>query len=107
MYYKGEGVQQDYKQALTWYEMAADSGDEDSQMVLGNAYNKGTGVPLSRGDAFKWYRKAAEQGNADAQFAIGVFYSQGISTSSGLIDVENMPDEASSLDVFLHPVELC
>ena len=44
MYYRGEGVAQDYTQALFWYRKAADQGDAYAQYNLGGMYDRGEGV---------------------------------------------------------------
>jgi hypothetical protein len=44
MYYVGEGVEQDYTQAVKWYKKAAILGDKDSQYNLAVAYAFGEGT---------------------------------------------------------------
>jgi TPR repeat protein len=44
MYYMGRGVQQDYKQALTWHRKAALKGKADAQYVVGAMYYTGNAV---------------------------------------------------------------
>ena len=34
MYYKGEGIQQDYKEALKWLKKAAEQSYTDAQMII-------------------------------------------------------------------------
>ena len=41
MYYLGQGVVQDYRQAVAWYQKAADQGIAQAQFVLGFMYAKG------------------------------------------------------------------
>jgi TPR repeat protein len=77
MYDKGEGVQQDYKQALAWYEKAADQGWVLAQHNLGLLYYKGEVVQQDLKQAAAWHRKAAEQGYAEAQFFLGFMYREG------------------------------
>ena len=55
----------------------AESGDAESQFLLGSAYDKGDEVERDFGKAVGWYFKAAGQGNVDAQFNLGVSYEQG------------------------------
>ena len=38
MYYNGEGVTQDYKQAVKWWRKAAEQGDASAQYSLGLMY---------------------------------------------------------------------
>ena len=68
MYYNGEGVPQDYKEAVKWYRMSAEQGHDDAQKNLVMMYNFGEGVPQDLKEAVKWCRMAAEQGHAKAQF---------------------------------------
>ena len=35
MYYHGDGVQQDYVEAMKWFKLAAAQGDADSQLNIG------------------------------------------------------------------------
>jgi uncharacterized protein len=77
MYATGQGVRQDYAEAMKWYRRAADQGDTRSQYNLGVMYDAGRGVPEDYAEATKWYRKAAEQGQADAQNNLGVMYELG------------------------------
>ena len=80
MYSDGEGVPQDYKEAIKWYKMAAEQGNTDAQYNLGFMCYNGEGVPQDYKEAIKWYRMAADQGDADAQNFIGAmhFYGEGI-----------------------------
>ena len=56
---------------------AAEQGDADAQVKLGDRYAKGTGVPEDLERAVVWFRKAAEQGNALGQFVLGKCYAFG------------------------------
>jgi hypothetical protein len=77
MYRNGDGVPQDYAQAVTWYRQAAEQGDIDAQLSLGNAYHFGQGVSQDYAQAVSWYRQAADQGDADAQHNLGYAYATG------------------------------
>jgi len=74
MYDIGEGVVQDYKEAVKWYRKAANQGDAKAQFNLGTMYFNGEGVVQDYKEAVKWYRKAANQGYANAQFNLGTMY---------------------------------
>ena len=76
-YENGEGIFQDYKEAVRWYRLAAEQGNSNAQENLGNCYRSGTGVPRDYEEAVKWYRLAAEQGNSNAQNNLGVCYQLG------------------------------
>jgi hypothetical protein len=79
-YEDGEGVRQDYAEALKWYRKAAESGYAPSQVNLGRMYANGTGVRKDPREAHKWYLKAAEQGVAQAQYNLGIrsFNGEGV-----------------------------
>jgi TPR repeat protein len=77
MYFNGEGVPQDYKEALKWHRKAADQGNANAQYNIAVAYAKGQGVPQDHAEAVKWVRKSAEQGNAGAQHVLGQAYANG------------------------------
>ena len=62
-YYNGEGVSQDYTQAVYWWRKAAEQGYSDAQYYLGFAYYCGVGVSADGTQAVYWWRKAAEQGH--------------------------------------------
>ncbi|KAG0235951.1 hypothetical protein BGW42_004406 [Actinomortierella wolfii] len=58
---------------------AAQKGDSEAQIRLGNLYKHGQGgAEKSDSDAVAWYRKAAEQGVAQAQFNLGKMYDEGL-----------------------------
>ena len=51
MYYKGQGVTQDYAEAATWHRRAADQG---AQVSLRDMYYKGQGVTQDYAEAATW-----------------------------------------------------
>lgn len=58
MYYKGEGVPQNYDKAAKWFRRAADQGHPEAQYVLGRMYHRGEGVPQNYVEAHKWLNLA-------------------------------------------------
>jgi TPR repeat protein len=76
-YQTGQGVAQDYPEAVRWFRRAADQNDSAAQCYLGVCYQTGQGVPQEYGQAAKWFREAAEQGDPAAQFNLGVLYETG------------------------------
>ena len=77
MYAQGEGVPQNYIEAVKWYRKAAEQGNAREQSYLGYMYSNGHGVTQDDKEAVKWIRKSAEQGDALAQFNLGHIYSHG------------------------------
>jgi TPR repeat protein len=71
------GLQKDHKQAIIWYEKAAEQNYPAAQYNLGIQYLKGIGVEKDILKAVSWYLRAAEKGSADAQFNLGVCYDRG------------------------------
>jgi TPR repeat protein len=58
MYYRGEGLPQDYEKAALWYRRAAERGDVDAQLNFGLMLAQGLGVTQSYFEAFKWFELA-------------------------------------------------
>ena len=74
MYYFGDGVEQDYEEAVEWYKAAAGQDYDLAQYNLGHMYRNGYGVAQDYTKAIQWYKKAAEQGNSEAQNSLGDMY---------------------------------
>ena len=72
MYHKGEGTTQDYREALKWYEKAAEQGHASAQLNISMFYFTGKGTNQDLNDALKWYKKAVAQGRAGAQYNLGL-----------------------------------
>ena len=66
-YSKGDGVEQDYAEAFSWYSKAANQGIALAQLYVGNMYFKGQGVRQNNRKAVEWLDKAAKQGNEEAK----------------------------------------
>ena len=62
-YQNGQGVKQDYHEAVKWFKRSADQNDPVAQCYLGVCYQAGLGVPQEYGQAANWFREAAEQGD--------------------------------------------
>ena len=77
MYSHGQGVGQDYNEALIWYRMAAEQGNAAAQINIVKLYADGHLGPAGSDEALKWCRKAAEQGNSSAELRLGRMYEEG------------------------------
>ena len=64
------------KEAVKWYQKAAEQGFAEAQYSLGEMYS--SGVMRDDKEAVKWYEKAAEQGYMDAQKKLAYCYEKGI-----------------------------
>src|SRR5258708_32324707 len=63
MYDKGQGVQQNYVEALKWYRLAAETGNSHAQDNLGLMYANGHGVQQDYVSAYMWLDVAAALSN--------------------------------------------
>jgi TPR repeat protein len=81
LYYHGEGITQDYGEAVRWYRVAAQQGYAKAEDALGYMYRYGHGVPQDNAEAVLWFRKAANQGDPGAlvNLALSYYNGQGIS----------------------------
>lgn len=76
-YANGDGVPQNYEEAVKWYRKAAEMGQISAMNNLGACYADGLGVPKDIEEAAKWYRKAAEMGSSIAQRNLADSYLNG------------------------------
>ena len=73
MYAKGEGVPQDYTEAIVWYRQAAEQGLALAQRNLGEMYASGRGVPQDNVEAHMWLNLAASRSSGtDREWAVTV-----------------------------------
>jgi TPR repeat protein len=63
LYDNGQGVAQDYAQAMQWYQKAAAEGNTNAMFIIGYFYQHGHGVAQDRDQAAQWWKKAAALGN--------------------------------------------
>ncbi len=73
-----EFIEKDNKQAVVYYQKAADQGYATAQTNLGWCYEKGVGVSKDEKLAVAYYQKAADQGYAYAQRNLGWCYQNGV-----------------------------
>src|ERR1700730_9124629 len=76
-YADGEGVPQNYREAMAWFAKAAANGNEDARGKLGLGYIKGIGVPHEERKAVLWFKRAANHGDIRAQSALSDLYLSG------------------------------
>lgn len=77
LYFHGQGIEQDYAQALEWYRKAADLGETDAMINIGSMYLYGQGVEQDYTQALEWYEKAADLGYTDAMKSLAGMYTDG------------------------------
>jgi len=76
-YFDAKVVERDVAQAVKYFTMGAQGGDDRAQHDLATLYDNGWGVDASIDEAAKWYLSAALQGSAVAQYNIGTMYQSG------------------------------
>jgi len=75
--------------AIKYAMLAAEQGDADAQLFLGDAYRNGAYVVQSNEDAYKWFLAAAETGSAKAQYIVGLMHRDGIGTRQSFGDAHH------------------
>jgi hypothetical protein len=78
IYFRGEGIVQDYSKALKWYLLAAKQGNVPAQVAVGAMHARGSGIKQDYVEANKWFLRAGNSGNAVAQFNMGMAYDNGL-----------------------------
>lgn len=74
LYFKGEGVIQDYARAASLYRSAAEQGDGPAQDMLSWMLLEGEVVALDAAEARRWAQAAAEQGIASSMTRLGMLH---------------------------------
>lgn len=77
MYTQGDGVRQDYSEAIKWFRKAAERGNAGAQYILGTGTVNGKPITPDEVEARSWIRKAADQGEAHAQLQLGILLADG------------------------------
>ena len=85
-YQHGQGVNQDYAEALRWYRRAAEQGDPSAQLKLGLMYEHGQGVVQDYQVAATWIRRSADLGVAAAQYNMGYLLEHGLGFDKNIGD---------------------
>lgn len=74
MHAMGYGVEQNYEEAIDWYEQAVEWRNPFAAYALGSMYHHGQGAEKDEEKAFRYYKMAAEhpsKPNAYAQYQLG------------------------------------
>ena len=75
----------DYRKAQSYYEKAADLGNDQAACNLGYIYEYGRTGEKNPQKAFDWFKKSADQDNANAAYKVGdaYFYGDGVERNDG------------------------
>lgn len=76
LYKVGFGVQQDYSQMAKWFKQAQ-SGEAESQYIIGGIYYVGDVLTKDINKAYYWFNKSALQGYKKAQFYLAIILHEG------------------------------
>lgn len=80
----GETAQQNFNEALKYYQAATNKGNTDAICKLGNFYQFGQGVEKNDSLAFLEYQKAANAGNTWGMRCVGSCYHNGIGVNKNV-----------------------
>ncbi|BBP45290.1 hypothetical protein THMIRHAS_06630 [Thiosulfatimonas sediminis] len=89
LYDLGKGVEQNYAEAIYWYEAAAQQGDINAEYNLAVMYFQGKGVPQNNLKAQQWFLQAAQQNHSNAQNNLGWIYEHGLGVPIDLTKAQN------------------
>jgi len=70
--YEGDGVPQNYREAVRLFRLAADGGEMIAQNMLAQCYMGGTGVQKDTLEGVRLMTLAAEQGHANSQLMLSM-----------------------------------
>src|SRR5262249_38633787 len=75
LYRDGNGVPQDFTEALHWFRLAAAQGHPTAMVEVGRRYRFGEGVERNPEEAIRWFEKAAaEKGGQMGKVNLGEIY---------------------------------
>ncbi len=83
--FAGDGVEQDYADALRWFLEGAEAGDIHAQFQLATMYYEGKGVEQDFSKALHWTREAASAGLIAAKELLGYMYFRGEGVAKDLV----------------------
>jgi hypothetical protein len=92
-YSSGINVPKDSREAMIWYEKAADQGEINSMVAMGEGFENGLAGPKDISKAIEWYERAiaqVPQGGGRAGYALARLSRAGLTkTKYGMIPAES------------------
>lgn len=73
-----QGVAQNFKRAMFWFEQSAKNGVANAAYNLGVLHHQGLGTTANLKQAIEWYIRAADMGHPEAQYNLGIAYIEGV-----------------------------
>ncbi|QFJ55893.1 tetratricopeptide repeat protein [Pseudobutyrivibrio xylanivorans] len=96
--YGTEDIKQNFYEALSWYQMASDSGNVEGTCALGYFYLTGAGVDVDLDKAAELFNTAIENGSVNAKVGLArVMLAQG--DYEALAEAESLEDTADESSV--------
>ena len=95
---KGVGVTLDYRQAMAWYQKAAEQGLPKAYGAIGGLYRLGQGVKPDPAKAFEWFTKGAEAGDDNAMLCLGNCYYTAYGTTQNFSEAVRWWNAAADQD---------
>ncbi len=77
MFYKGEGIPVDKKEAAKYIKMAANKGSINAMRNYGYMLENGEGVLMDKEEAVKYYKMATDRGSIRAMYRYGLMLKKG------------------------------
>ncbi len=77
MLLRGDGMSQNYGEAIKWFERAAEQNHAGAELNLGLLYKNGRGVLQDFNTAGQWFARAARRGHPEAEYQLGTLYKVG------------------------------
>ena len=97
LFYKGIGVDKDFKKAGQWFRRAATKGHAGAQYILGIMSYLGQGLEQDFAKAALWFQRAGEQDHAAAQYNLGFLYFEGKGVDRDNLQAYMWIDRSASL----------
>lgn len=79
-YRTGDGVAQDYSEAVRWYKLASKGGSANAQFALGGLIAEGLGAEQDLKSAFSLFESSAKAGHMQAALVLGTMIEKGLGT---------------------------
>ena len=75
--YKGQGVKQNFGEAIKCFKLAAAKGHTAAEFFLGTMFAKGQGTAQNYAEALHYFQLAATKDYSQAQYMLGVMFDGG------------------------------
>ncbi|HEY2082834.1 MAG TPA: tetratricopeptide repeat protein [Verrucomicrobiae bacterium] len=96
IYERGNGVKRDMKEAVKWFQWAAEENYPEALATLGEMNQAGQGVSRDITNAVKLYRLAADKGSVAGQYNLAYLYEQGIGAEKNEVEASKWYEAAAA-----------